>query len=258
MSTFADAVSILASSQSILVFTGAGISTESGIPDFRGPNGVWNDVSPAEFTLSRYVGSQSRRERGWQRRFDPARASFAPNPAHAAIARLWEAGKMVGCVTQNIDGLHQQAGVPAAAVAELHGNAKGIHCLSCSRPAQPDAVRRRWERGELDPDCEECGGILKPTVVYFGEALPAAAVARSQQWADEADAVLAVGTTLAVYPAAEIPLQVATGGHPYVIVNKGATEHDMIADLRLDGMAGTLLPQLVDRLVAAKDLSTRG
>ena len=198
MTNVAEAAALLTRSRRILIFTGAGVSTESGIPDFRGPNGVWKDVSPSEFTLSRYIGSQERREAGWKRRFDPSRTAFAPNAAHAAIANLWGSGHMVGCITQNIDGLHQKAGLPSDAIAELHGNASGIRCLDCQADAAPETVRARWLQGETDPRCDICSGILKPTVVYFGEALPEQAVETARRWVEVADSIIAIGSTLSV------------------------------------------------------------
>jgi NAD-dependent deacetylase len=251
VSSVADAVHALDDCRDILVFTGAGMSTESGIPDFRGPNGLWRNVAPEEYTLSKYVSSPELRARSWQRRFNPNRPAFAPNPAHTAIAALWHSRLMTGCVTQNIDGLHQAGGLPDEAVAELHGNARGIHCLDCGAKPFVAKIERRWSNGDPDPRCRACGGILKTTVVYFGEMLPAPAVTRAAEWAEQADAVVAIGSTLSVYPAADVPLTVAKRGRPYVIVNEGSTEHDSVASVRIEGRAGEVLPELVARLTAA-------
>ncbi len=227
-----------------MVFTGAGISTESGIPDFRGPDGVWTRVDPAQFTLRNWVTNTAFREQAWERRFT-SEFSFEPNAAHRAIADLWATGAMIGCVTQNIDGLHQAGGLPDAAVSELHGNRHGIVCYDQGHETDRDEVATRWANGEADPKCAKCGSILKSTTVLFGEHLPLDAVARAQRWADDADAVLAVGSTLSVYPAAEFPLQVASRGEPFVILNMGETDHDRIATVKLDGKAGDVLPMLV-------------
>lgn len=242
------AIDVLANRHRILLFTGAGVSTESGIPDFRGPNGVWKRVDPSEFTLDNWLTNGEFRARAWERRFTAARGAFAPNPAHEAVAALWTTGRMIGCITQNIDGLHQEGGLPGAAVSELHGNSRGIVCWGSGHVADRDDVRRRWEGGERDPRCTLCGSILKSTTVLFGESLPIAAVAIAQQWADRADAVLAVGSTLSVYPAADFPLQVAARGEPFVIINQGATDHDGFATLKIEGRAGEALPRLVDGL----------
>jgi NAD-dependent deacetylase len=239
---------LLADRTRILVFTGAGISTESGIPDFRGPQGLWRKVDPADFTLRHWVTDGDFRTAAWSRRFGNERDGYAPNAAHRAVVTLWETGRMVGCVTQNIDGLHQMAGLPPQAVAELHGNAQGIVCYERRHPADPDQVATRWAAGESDPRCAFCGSILKSTTVLFGEQLPVAAVSRAQQWADDADAVLVIGSTLGVYPAADYPLQVAARGEPFVIVNQGPTDHDGLATLRVDGMAGAVVPALVAAL----------
>ncbi len=249
MSTpIADAVQALDGCRQILVFTGAGLSTESGIPDFRGPNGLWRNAEPEDFSLSKYVASPELRARNWQRRFDPERPQFEPNPAHTAIASLWNSGRMIGCVTQNIDGLHQAGGLPEQAVAELHGNGRGIHCLDCGAEPFAPKIERRWAGGDPDPNCRACGGILKTTVVYFGERLPASAVAQAATWADQADAVIAIGSTLSVYPAADVPLMVAKRARPYVIINEGPTEHDQVATVRVEGRAGEVLPDFVARL----------
>jgi NAD-dependent deacetylase len=248
----ADASALLADRRRILVYTGAGISTESGIPDFRGPSGIWKTADPADFTLQRYLTDEGFRRDTWQRKFDSNAITRAePNPAHHALVRLWKAHRMVGVVTQNIDGLHQAAGLPAEAVAELHGSAHGIVCLDCGDHPEWEAIEARWRAGEEDPACARCGGMLKSTMVLFGEVLPEEEFARASLWAAMADAALAIGTTLGVYPAAEIPLQVAARGDPFVIINQGPTEHDLLATVRLEGTAGVLVPALVSALIGS-------
>lgn len=244
----AAAAELLADRSGVLVFTGAGISTESGIPDFRGPSGVWKTADPADFTLSNYVTNPDFRKGAWERRFDSPLRDAAPNPAHEAVVTYWLAGRMTGCVTQNIDGLHQAAGLPDEALVELHGNRNGITCLDCSSPADPGEVEVRWRDGEVDPVCSACGGLLKTTTILFGEMLPVAALERAAAWVDRADGVLVVGSSLSVYPAAGIPLEIAARGAPFVILNEGPTDQDPIADVRIDGKAGELLPRLVAML----------
>lgn len=244
------AADLLGDKSAILVFTGAGISTESGIPDFRGPSGVWRTANPDDFTISNYVADPEFRRGAWERRFDSPLRDAEPNDAHRAVVELWEAHLMVGCVTQNIDGLHQAAGLPADALAELHGNRMGIMCIECGRTADADEVEGRWRAGEADPRCSLCGGILKTTTVLFGEMLPVSALAKSATWSAAADAVLVVGSSLSVYPAAGIPLEVASRGAPFVILNRGPTEQDHLADVKLDGRAGEVLPGLVAILTA--------
>ena len=247
------AADVLAGRTRILVFTGAGISTESGIPDFRGPDGVWTRVDPAEFTLDRYLASAETRSASWRRRTRSGALTAAPNRGHEAVVRLWETGRMIGCVTQNVDGLHGAAGLPDAALVEVHGNAHTTSCLGCGATVGTAKVASRVAAGDDDPACVECGGILKVDVVYFGEMLPERAMARALEWSAEADAVLAVGSTLGVYPAASVPLDVVRAGHPMVIVNRGPTELDHLAAAIVEGAAGEMLPALVDMLAKGSD-----
>lgn len=242
---FDEAVHALADRTKILVFTGAGISTESGIPDFRGPQGIWTRLDPDEYTYSRYVSDATFRRNSWGRRFDSPFLGAEPNRGHFAVTDLWSAGRSVGCVTQNVDGLHGKGGLPDEAIAELHGNAARIGCIACGAEPHLSSVRERWESGDVDPACERCGGILKPKIVFFGEDLPRGATQRAADMVECADAVLVVGSTLSVYPAAFIPLDVANQGDPMVIINQGPTDHDAFAATRVDGPAGTVLPALV-------------
>ena len=242
------AISALADRTNILVFTGAGISTESGIPDFRGPHGIWKRVDPADYTYDRYVNDPEFRVNTWGNRFSSPLLDAAPNEAHYAVTRLWESGRVVGCVTQNIDGLHAAAGLGPPSLVELHGNAHRIHCIACGDEPHFDEVEKRWESGTADPECLRCGGILKTRVVYFGEELPPQATLRAWDMAERADAAIVIGSTLSVYPAAFIPLAVADRGNPMVIINQGATDHDFRAAALVDGVAGSIVPELVDRL----------
>jgi NAD-dependent deacetylase len=242
------AAGLLRDAKRILVFTGAGISTESGIPDFRGTDGVWTKFSAEDFMLDRYVAERSVRVRAWASRFPKMFGNAEPNDAHYAVTDLWEKGRLIGCVTQNIDGLHQAAGLPQEAIAELHGNADGIACFQCNAPHDPADIEQRWISGDVDPRCDRCGGILKSTIVFFGEMLPHQEVDLANRWASDADAVIAIGSSLSVYPAAYVPLDVASRGAPFVIINNSPTDLDSVASTRLDGMAGTLLPQLVDAI----------
>ena len=234
----------------ILVFTGAGISTESGIPDFRGPQGLWRRFDPADYTYSRYLNDPEFRANTWGTRFNSPFLDATPNAAHRAVTRLWEMGRLIGCVTQNIDGLHRAAGLDGWALVELHGNARRIHCVSCGDEPAFGEVEERWESGVVDPACLQCGGILKTKVVYFGEQLPPDSTARAWDMAENADAAIVVGSTMSVYPAAFIPLEVADRGKPLVIINQGRTDHDGRAAVLVDGAAGSALPELVDRLAA--------
>lgn len=247
------AAEVLAPAQWILVYTGAGISTESGIPDFRGPDGLWTKVDPDDFTIDRYVRSSEVRIRGWKMHAAGelwgARSSVRPNRAHNAIARLHRSGRLAGCVTQNVDGLHLMSGLPEGQVAELHGNARKVTCISCGTSWPTEEVLARVDAGEDDPPCPVCGGILKTSTVMFGEVLPGDETQKAWMFAALADAVLVVGSTVGVWPAAEIPMSLAREGKPLVIVNQGATEADHLASVRLDASAGDVVPALVERLV---------
>ncbi|MFQ5948036.1 MAG: NAD-dependent protein deacylase [Acidimicrobiia bacterium] len=241
---------MLSEARHILVFTGAGISTESGIPDFRGPNGVWTRLDPSDFTYDRYLTDPEIRRRSWQMRHESGILDAVPNPAHHAVVRLWKASRLIGCVTQNIDGLHQEAGLPQEAVVELHGNARETICVQCDARQATTRVLERVDQGEEDPHCLECGGILKAAVVYFGELMPEQETASAFDLAERADAVIAVGSTLSVYPAAYVPLRAQRTGAPLVIINLGPTDHDALADVRIEAPAGTALPALVAAVVA--------
>ncbi|MGA9595205.1 MAG: Sir2 family NAD-dependent protein deacetylase [Acidimicrobiia bacterium] len=243
------AARLLLDAKRILVFTGAGISTESGLPDFRGTDGIWTKLSPEDFQLDRYIRDPAARQRAWQRRFPKMFGNAQPNAAHFAVTDLWKAGRLVGCVTQNIDGLHQAAGLPQDAVAELHGNSDGIACVQCETAYDPAEIERRWANGDLDPHCDVCGGILKSTIVFFGEVLPEKELRLAEEWAAEADAVVAIGSSLSVYPAAYIPLEIAARGSVFVIINNAPTDLDSVASIRLDGMAGTVFPLLVGAII---------
>lgn len=242
------ALEVLRGATRVMAFTGAGISTESGIPDFRGPEGVWKKVDPADFTFQKYVSDPETRKRIWRTRRDGKLLEAEPNDGHRALFRLWQADRLLGCVTQNIDGLHQAAGLPDEVVVEVHGNVKRCRCLECGRSWPMAEIIERVEEGDDDPHCIHCGGLIKVTVISFGEQMPAAEMQRAFRMAEECDAVLAVGSTLSVYPAADVPLEAARRGIPYIIINRGRTDHDHLADVRVEGGAGEVLTTLADAL----------
>jgi NAD-dependent deacetylase len=240
---------ILADASRILVFTGAGISTESGIPDFRGPDGLWTKVDPDDFTIVRYRNSRDVRVNGWRMHqrgeLWGARSTVSPNTAHTAVTRLWDKGRLSGVVTQNIDGLHQAAGVPDHAVAEVHGNIRKARCMRCGAEWPTETVLQWVDAGDEDPHCPHCLGMVKTTTVMFGEMLPDDQVDRALRFSAQADAVLAIGTTLSVYPAADFALEAVRRGAPLVIVNLGETDHDHRATVKLEMPAGEAVPALV-------------
>lgn len=245
------AIEVLSPCRRILVFTGAGISTESGIPDFRGPNGLWTRLDPDDFRYERYLGDAAFRAESWGRRFDSPLRGALPNPAHDAVTDLYRSGRSPGCVTQNVDGLHAAAGLPAEGLVEIHGSVWRLHCIGCGDEPDIAETEKRWRDGDPDPRCTTCGGILKTTTVMFGEEMPQSEVERALSMADEADAVLVIGSTLSVYPAAFIPVDVAERGRPMVIVNQGPTDHDRLAAARVDGPAGRIVPELVSAIAPA-------
>ena len=242
-----DAVAILGGARRILVFTGAGISTESGIPDFRGPNGVWRHRDPARYTLQRYLADPDVRRERWQDRLEAAGHGYRPNAAHLAITQLQQAGRAPVVVTQNIDGLHQDAGT--SNVIELHGTSREVTCLACHRRLPVGVVLDRVKEGDTDPHCELCGGLLKTATISFGQNLVAADIEAAMQEAERCDACLAIGSTLSVWPAAGVPDRAVHNGVPLVILNDGATELDATASLRVPGRAGAVVPALVERVL---------
>lgn len=259
MAELQEAVGVLGDSGRILVFTGAGISTESGIPDFRGPDGLWTKVDPEDFNVTRFLADSRLRKRRWQMHAQGelwgARSTVTPNRGHLAIVDLERAGLLAGCVTQNVDGLHVVAGLAPGRVAELHGNVRTVRCIECGETWPIEDILKRVDAGEEDPPCRRCDGILKPSTVMFGEVLPREELRKAWAFAGMADAALVVGSTVGVFPAAEIPIRIAHEGRPLVIVNQGPTEADHLATVRLEGAAGVLLPALVSALVERAGLN---
>ncbi len=215
----------------IVPFTGAGISTECGIPDFRSPGGLWTQNRPIPF--DEYLASRDMRAEAWRRRFvmEESFANAKPGRGHLALACLYRAGKVPALVTQNIDNLHQYSGFAAQDVVELHGNTTYATCLDCAKRYELAWIRREFDaRGQHAPDCG-CGGIIKTATVSFGQAMPAEAMQRAQQLATDCDLFLVVGSSLVVWPAAGFPLMAKRSGAVLVIVNREPTEFDDIADL---------------------------
>jgi NAD-dependent deacetylase len=232
----------------IVVLTGAGISTESGIPDFRGPQGVWTKDPEAEkaSTIGHYLADATVRRRAWRTRLEGRLWEKEPNAGHRALADLARVAAVHTLVTQNIDGLHQQAGSDPAIVVEIHGNAHGVRCVKCAwRGAMVDTLER-VRAGEDDPHCLECGGILKSTTVSFGEQLVPEDLERAQEAAAGADVFLALGTSLGVYPAAGLPELALRRGARLVVVNAEPTPFDGYAAAVDARPLGELLPALVE------------
>jgi NAD-dependent protein deacetylase/lipoamidase len=215
----------------IVPFTGAGISTECGIPDFRSPGGLWTRNQPIPFDA--FVSSQEMRDEAWRRRFamEEKFAQAKPGRGHRALASLYRSGKSPGLITQNIDNLHQASGIDAGDVIELHGNTTYALCLDCSRRYELSWVKEKFEAaGQCAPDCA-CGGYIKTATVSFGQAMPPEAMERAEDLTKSCDLFLAVGSSLVVWPAAGFPLMAKRNGAVLVIINREATEFDDIADL---------------------------
>jgi NAD-dependent protein deacetylase/lipoamidase len=231
-----------------MVFTGAGISTESGIRDFRGPNGVWRTRDPARYTIQNYIADAEVRRERWRDRLDSGIDDAQPNAAHRAIAQLQQAARAPVVVTQNIDGLHQKAG--AGNVIELHGTTLEAVCLQCARRMPVQLVLERVREGDDDPHCETCAGLLKTATISFGQRLVEQDLERATKEAERCDACLAVGSTLSVWPAAGVPVHAVRNGADLVIVNDGETELDGMASAVVSGRAGEVLPALVNALIS--------
>jgi NAD-dependent deacetylase len=238
----------------ILVFSGAGLSTESGIPDFRGPDGLWTRVDPDDFTIQRYHSNRDLRVRSWQMHVKGelwgARSQVTPNEGHKAIVRLHGAGRLSGVITQNVDGLHHKSGLGDDVVAEMHGNVRNSHCLACGQAWPTETVLEWVEAGEEDPHCPTCSGLVKTDTVLFGQMLPEREQRKAGLFLLQSDAVLVVGSTVSVWPAAEVVHRAANSSLPIVIVNRGETEVDRFAKVVIDASIGDVLPGLVDRLLS--------
>ena len=243
---------LLARAKRIVVFSGAGISTESGIPDFRSPGGIWTRYDPRQLGFRRYISDPEARKLAWRLRRELHHMDVRPNPAHLACVRLAEAGRLAGVITQNIDGLHTDAGLPADLVCEVHGTGRQFVCLACGERGPMGEAVARVEAGEEDPACLACGGIIKAATVSFGQNIPAEVWARAEALTGDCDAFVAVGSSLVVQPAAGLPRRARRLGASLVIVNREPTPLDHMADVVLHGEAGTLLPALVDAAIGAR------
>ena len=256
--TASDLAALLRRSERVVAFTGAGISTESGIPDFRSPGGVWTRYDPRDFTFDRYVASTEVRASSWAMRREFFRRSPEPNQAHRALVALERAGRLRAVITQNIDGLHQRAG--SADVVELHGTAQDVLCIGhdptggvpvgCGFRSTLEWALDRVDEGHADPACPDCGGLVKSATVSFGQVLFPGVVDKAVALVRAADLVLTVGSSLQVYPAADLPLEGMRSGAAVAIVNNEETPLDRLADVVVHGQAGDVLPAAVQEALA--------
>lgn len=221
------------SSQNILIFTGAGLSTDSGIPDFRSPGGVWDRYDPSDFYFDNFLSSETSREKYWMMSTEMYGTirDAKPNRAHMAIRKLEEMGKLLAIVTQNIDHLHHKAGNSPDKIVELHGTAVTVSCLSCKKPYDREEIQESIRSGIKAPICDDCGGILKPDTISFGQAMPEEEMNLAMMYAQQSDLCIVLGSSLVVYPAASVPLQAVRAGAALMIINRDPTPHDDKADL---------------------------
>jgi NAD-dependent deacetylase len=243
----------LAKARAVTVLTGAGVSTDSGIPDFRGPNGLWvRDPKAVRLsTLDAYVADPEVRELAWRSRRDHPAWRAEPNAAHLALVDLDRAGKLLAVVTQNIDGLHQRAGLPSERVVEIHGTIFEVECLSCDDRTSMREALDRVDAGEPDPACRRCGGILKSATISFGQAMNPDSLRLAVAAAGACDLFLAVGTSLTVHPAAALVEVAVEAGALVVIVNNAPTPYDRVADAVVRAPIGEVLPRLVAAATAS-------
>jgi len=249
--SFKQLVGYIREAKKILVFTGAGVSTGSGIPDFRGPQGIWKTRTPVYY--QDFMNSEEHRIKYWEQKVEgwEKYRDSTPNEAHRAVVRLEKAGKLLMVVTQNIDGLHTRAGTSPSLIVELHGTMNAVECQSCGKRSDPEPCFAEFKKTRIPPVCA-CGGYLKPATISFGQNLREQDLQKAFDAAALADLVISLGSTLSVTPAANVPLQAALNGARYVIFNRGSTEHDDLPEvsLRLDGDVCDIFPRAVEKALS--------
>ena len=249
------AADLIIESQKLVIFTGAGISTESGIPDFRSPGGIWDRFDPENFYIDKFLSNPGSRRLQWQLFHEGLLSDKAvPNAAHVAIAELYNLNLLDCVITQNIDNLHQKAGVPGDILYELHGNMNWAICLDCGRRFPFDEIKARLDVGEEIPDCKVCRGTLKPDIVMFGEQLPYDVLEEAGNRARAADLFIVIGSTLVVYPAAYMPIYAVQSGAKLVIINLSDTPMDPQASVVINAKAGESMHAIVEAVKAGLSL----
>jgi NAD-dependent deacetylase len=239
---------LILDSSRVVVFTGAGISTESGIPDFRSPGGIWTKFDPDDFTIQKFMSSEKTRRMQWQMLVEGGLLKDAePNQAHYAIAEMEKLGRLMCVITQNIDNLHQKAGNTPDKVFELHGNMKFVRCMSCDRRFPVEDVLQRLDKEEI-PDCQFCHGILKPDAVFFGESLPQQTLNDAIKHSRSCDLFIVIGSTLVVYPAAYMPIYAVESGARLIIINLSPTPLDSKATALITAKAGEAMGEIIEKI----------
>jgi NAD-dependent deacetylase len=247
----------IAESKKVVVFVGAGMSTESGIPDFRSPGGVWDRYDPEDFDFHSFLSSEASRCRYWQmatEMYDSMKDAL-PNAGHLAVAELEKMGKLDCLITQNIDGLHFKAGNSEEKVLELHGTAMHVTCLSCKERYERDEIQDRISKGENAPRCGACGGLLKPATISFGQSMPERETAEAYRRSEASDLFIVVGSSLVVHPAASMPVIAKRGGARLAIINRDETACDHLADIVLHGPAGPTMAVILQKV---RPMGTQG
>jgi NAD-dependent deacetylase len=247
-SLIAKGAELIKGAEKILVFSGAGLSTESGIPDFRSPGGVWSKYDPSDFYFDKFISDEKARVKYWQMstEFYQTMKDALPNRAHLAIKALEDTGKLIGVVTQNIDRLHHKAGNSPDKVIEIHGTAFSVSCLSCGKAYDRDGIQERISSGVEVPYCDECSGILKPDTISFGQAMPQDKMAQAIRHARECDLCIVLGSSLVVYPAASVPVSAVESGAKLMIINRDETQLDSMAELVVNESVSKALGDMVE------------
>jgi NAD-dependent deacetylase len=237
-------------SQRTVVFAGAGLSTESGIPDFRSPGGVWDRYDPEDFYYQNFVSSETSRIKYWQmstEMYEPIRKA-EPNPAHLAIAEMEKLGKLDCVITQNVDALHFKAGNSEGRVIELHGNATYVTCLSCGKRYDRDEIQEQLRKTQKAPLCDDCSGLLKPATISFGQAMPVRETEEAYDRSSRSDLFIVIGSSLVVEPAASMPRIAKRSGAKLVIINRDPTPYDGMADVVIHGSAGPTMAKILEQV----------
>jgi len=247
-SLIAKGAELIQEAEKILVFSGAGLSTESGIPDFRSPGGVWSKYDPSDFYFDKFIADQKARVKYWQMstEFYQTMKDAAPNRAHMAIKALEDTGKLIAVVTQNIDRLHHKAGNSPDKIIEIHGTAFSVSCLSCGKSYDRDDIQERISSGVKVPYCDDCSGILKPDTISFGQAMPQDKMAQAMTHARECDLCIVLGSSLVVYPAASVPVNAVESGAKLMIINRDETPLDSTAELVVHESVSQALGDMVE------------
>ncbi len=241
---------LIINSKRMVIFTGAGLSTESGIPDFRSPGGVWDRYNPEDFYFQKFISNEKSREKYWlmaSEMYEPMKKA-KPNLAHLAIAEMEKMGKLDSVITQNIDGLHHKAGNSVEKIIELHGTAMYVTCLTCNKKYDRDEIQSRIREGIKVPYCDDCGGPLKPATISFGQAMPERETQEAYNRSSTCDLFIVIGSSLVVQPAASMPLVAKRNGAKLVIINRDPTPYDDMADVVIHAQAGPTMSAILEEV----------